>query len=264
MFTDRSDNLLIPAGQLYISPFAGGVFNPTPQEWMPLGNTPTFSITMEPQKQDHYSSKCGQRTKDRSVVTQMNRTASFEMEDINPDNMRLAFFGVKTEVTNAAAAGLTETITAAQKGYVYSLGVDATNPLGVRNIDNVTITSGGTPLVEGTDFVVDKAAGAISLLLGGTVIPATGADIDVTYDVVSSTYAEVASSSKSVIAALRFIPCLDEDSEMRPVEFFIPKAELTPSGQIDILSEDWMKLPIQMEIYEPPSGSAITAIFPKG
>ena len=58
-----------------------------------LGNVPEFEFTPTIEKLDHYSSREGVRSKDRSVVLEKSATVRVLMEEWSLENLRLALMG---------------------------------------------------------------------------------------------------------------------------------------------------------------------------
>ena len=65
-----------------------------------LGNVPEFEFTPNVEKLDHFSSRTGVRTKDKSVVLEASGTLRIVMEELTAKNLRLALLG--TVSTNTA------------------------------------------------------------------------------------------------------------------------------------------------------------------
>jgi hypothetical protein len=133
-----ANNYVIGRGKLYFDQFLTGTQTPTGERY--LGNTPALSLSSGYQNLDHYSSDEGLRVKDDSVQLQVDRTGSFQCDHISMDNVAL-MFGTEAATSNQAAdTGRSETFTV-QKGRVYQLGADDTNPQGVINVTNVVVTN---------------------------------------------------------------------------------------------------------------------------
>jgi hypothetical protein len=64
-----------------------------------VGNVAEFEVTPDVTKLDHYSSREGTRTKDRSVVTERSLTVRMVMEEFNADNLAMMLLGTVTDVS---------------------------------------------------------------------------------------------------------------------------------------------------------------------
>jgi hypothetical protein len=87
-----TDNYSIPTGY--------ATFLPDGDEGSPrdLGNIVNFSISNEITKKDHFRSRGGRRTKDKTITTQVGATIKFTMDEITADNV--AFFALSEVVTD--------------------------------------------------------------------------------------------------------------------------------------------------------------------
>lgn len=133
-----ANNYVIGRGKLYFDQFVPGTQTRTGERY--LGNTPALSLNSGYQNLDHYSSDEGLRVKDDSVQLQVDRTGSFQCDNISMDNVAL-MFGTEAVVSNQPSdTGRAETFTV-QKGRVYQLGSDDDNPQGVINVTNVVVTN---------------------------------------------------------------------------------------------------------------------------
>lgn len=65
-----------------------------------LGNVPEFEFTPEIERLDHFSSRTGIRSKDKSVVLEKGGTLRIVMEELTADNLALALMGAVS--TNTA------------------------------------------------------------------------------------------------------------------------------------------------------------------
>ena len=67
-----------------------------------LGNAPTFSINVDIENLEHFSSRSGINRKDLEVVSQISPNVSFTLDEINADNLELIFLGTSVEETQIA------------------------------------------------------------------------------------------------------------------------------------------------------------------
>lgn len=248
-------NYTLGRGKVYVSRFneqgvADGAYRY-------IGNTPEFSLNIESETLDHYSSDEGIREKDDSVPLEVNRTGSLTTDNIDPANVALFFFGSSEIITQASVASDTETLSSIEAGHSYKLGVSASNPAGYFGIDEtgfaVAVAVGGTALVAGTDYEMDFANGMIHFL-DGSALATDGADIEVTYAVAASTRSRVISGSEPVECAMRF---LTKNPKGDDCQFFMPYVKLTPNGDYALKGDEWQQIPLSMEILKPTGAEAI-------
>src|SRR5262245_49587691 len=62
--------------------------------WRDVGNVPEFEFTPEIEKLDHFSSRTGVKSKDKSVVLEKAATIRIVMEEWTAQNLRLALLGM--------------------------------------------------------------------------------------------------------------------------------------------------------------------------
>jgi len=247
-------NYTLGRGKVFVSRYVNGVASGA---YDYIGNTPEFSLNIESETLDHYSSDEGIREKDDSVPLEVNRTGSMTTDNINPKNVALFFFGSESTLTQASVASATETLTGIKDGSSYKLGVTQSNPVGYFGIDEtgfaVAVAPGGTALVEGVDYTMDFANGMIQFI-EGSLIATDGTDIEVTYAVAASTRSRVISGSEPVECAIRYTT---KNPKGEDCQFFFPYVKLTPNGDYALKGDEWQQIPLSMEILKPLSGEAI-------
>lgn len=249
------NNYVLGRGRVYFSRFVPG--GQVPAGFRYLGNTPEFSLNIEQETLDHYNSDDGIRELDDSVPLEVTRSGSLITDNIDPENVALFFFGSATALTQAAVASDTETLTSIIAGHSYKLGVTDANPAGYFGIDPagfaVAVAVGGTALVENTDYTVDLTAGLITFL-EGSALAVTGANIEVTYAVRSSTRTRVISGSDPVEGALMF---QTRNPKGDDCTFMLPYVKLSPNGDYALKGDEWQQIPLQIEVLKPTNKEAI-------
>lgn len=157
----ESQNYTLGRGKIYFSRFKTGT--QTPAGFNYIGNTPEFSLTIESENLDHFSSDEGIREKDDSVPLQVTRSGSMTTDSIRPSNVALFFFGDSSIVTTVGGSGMTETLTDVLAGHAYKLGVSDTNPAGYFGIDedSFSLALDGAVLVDATGALTVSSTGPI-------------------------------------------------------------------------------------------------------
>ena len=244
-------NYVIGRGKLYFASFLPGTTNPGNFEF--LGNAPQFEINIDTSDVKHYKSTGGLKELDESIVLEVTRTGSLELDEIMLPNVAKFLFGVDQSIAVTAASGITESITSAKKGSYFPLGISSTNPAGLRNLTNFSATkNGGGALVDGTDYTFDGARGLVHLLPGATAF-SDGDTIDMTYDQVAYTRETVESGDKPVEGALRF----DSFNANGPDStFYMPKVKIKPAGALSLIGDDWQKIPLSVEFLKLDDSTA--------
>lgn len=250
------NNYTLGRGKVYISRYANGVADGA---YRYIGNTPEFSLNIESETLDHYSSDEGIREKDDSVPLEVNRTGSMTTDNIDPSNVALFFFGSESVITQASVASSVETLSTIEAGNGYKLGVTAGNPAGFFGIDptgfqvNVNPAASGTLLVVDVDYEIDYENGMIHFL-DGSLLAVDGVDIDVTYAVAASTRSRVISGSEPIECAIRYVT---KNPKGDNCSFFFPYVKLTPNGDYALKGDEWQQIPLSMEILKPTNAEAI-------
>lgn len=248
-----AQNYTLGRGKVHFARFLPNTY--TPDGFFYIGNTPEFSLTIESQTLDHYSSDEGIREKDDSVPLEVNRSGSMTTDNIDPKNVALFFFGDDSTVTQAVVASAPETLTNIKAGHSYKLGSSPANPAGAFGINptGLTVMVGATPLVVNVDYTIDLDAGIISFV-AGSLLAVDDADIVVTYAIRASSRSRVISGSEPVEGAMMYVTRNPKGAD---VVFYMPYVKITPNGDYALKGDEWQTIPLSLEILKPTSGEAI-------
>lgn len=219
-----------------------------------FGNTPAFSLSSTSDDLDHYSSEGGVRVKDASVQLQLDRSGSFDADNISDENVALFTLGVSAALAQTAATDETDEITV-KRGMFYQLGVTETNPTGVRLVSNVTVGKGvgfGTNVVAAGNWEIDEARGRIYILPGAPDIP-DDTLIEVEYDRAAGTRNRVVSSNTSIYGAIRFVA---DNPTGKNRDYYFPLVKLSPDGDFQLKGDDWQQMTFAMEVLIKPGLAA--------
>lgn len=218
------------------------------------GNSPEINLGIESESLEHFSSEGGVSEKDAEVLQQITRTLTPTIDNISLDNLALFIVGGKSTISKSSTPVTAEPHTVSP-GRFYQLGQDASNPTGARGISAVSVAGdGGTPsYTEGTDYEVDLNLGRLEILEGGTITADTAIEVDYTQDAMD--WDQVASSSVAAkTAALRFVANNPRGSN---ADFYFPKANIRPSGELPLIGTDWMSMGFEIEILKKTGVEAI-------
>lgn len=249
----ESQNYTLGRGRVSFSRFKPGTQIPIGFKY--IGNTPEFSLTIESENLDHFSSDEGIREKDDSVPLEVTRTGTLTTDSIRPDNIAYFFFGSKDIVTQAAVAAADEDFTDVEPGTQLKLGVTPSNPAGYFGVNPVGLTvekTGGAALVLGTDYTVNGKLGMITLLEGGSVVK--GDDITVNYAVLAHTRDRVYSGSTPVEGAMFYEALNPKGTNFH---YYLPYVKVTPNGDYNLKGDEWQTLPLSIEVLKPEGSEAI-------
>lgn len=213
-----------------------------------LGNTPGFTISIETENLDHYSSDSGFREKDASVQLQINRTGSLICDNINIDNLCLFHFATREPIVQAASDS-TETFANIIKGMTYVLGVTEQNRVGTRVIDDtpekaVVVKSGDKTLIEEADYQVNYASGSITFLSNGKTLK-DGDTVTVAYSVPAMTYDRVVSGDTPSVVEVRYEAV---NAAGQNQVYWFPYVKLQPNGEFGFKSDTWQQMQFKVEI----------------
>jgi hypothetical protein len=153
--------IVLGEGDLFFSPFEPGTTQGDGEEY--FGNTTDISISRDVSKLDRFTSYGGQQISLSPII--LRESASL---DITTDHLAMSnvarWFGMISEDSDVLAGAGTyfESFTA-RLGRFYQLGQTVT-PQGVRAIENVQVSVGGTAVDPATNFEVDNASGRIQIL----------------------------------------------------------------------------------------------------
>lgn len=253
-----AQNYTLGRGKVFFSRFRPNTQQP--EGFFYIGNTPEFSLTIESETLDHFSSDEGIREKDDSVPLEVTRSGSLTTDNIDPKNVALFFFGDDSVISQTTVAPAPETLTDVIAGHTYKLGVTALAPAGVFGLDSTGLTvekvatPSNIPLAATTDYIIDLDAGLITFVETGQVN--TGDDVIVTYGLRASSRSRVISGSEPVEGAMiyrSFNPKGDD------VVFYMPYVKITPNGDYALKGDEWQQIPLSLEVLKPtaPNTEAI-------
>lgn len=249
-----ANNYTLGRGEVHFARFIDGT--QTPAGFFYFGNTPEFSLTIESETLDHFSSDEGIREKDDSVPLEVSRTGSLTTDNIDPQNVALFFFGEDTVVTQAAVPSDTEEFDSILNGHGYKLGISSTNPAGYMGIAEAGFAvaiNGGATMVAGTDYEMDFLNGFLEFLEGST-LAVDGTATDVTYSVAASTRDRVISGSEPVEGAMMY---RTKNPKGADAVFLMPYVKITPNGDYALKGDEWQQIPLSLEVLKPDVGEAI-------
>lgn len=258
------ENYTLGRGEIYFAPFAPNTTNPVGERY--FGNSPEFNISVESETLDHFSADTRIREKDRSAVLQVNRSATLTTDDIDPDNLEIFFLGADSTVTQTQ-----QTVTAEQvgitgigveRGMFYQLGTSAVRPTGARSIifpgtggTAFTLNKGATPLVHGTDFVLNAELGRFQIL-STSVTVVNGDLLTANYTIGASSRMRVISGNTPVRGQLRYIA---QNAEGRQIDYLMPSVLIRPNGEFNLKGDDWQMLSFNVEILKRTGFEAVYA-----
>jgi hypothetical protein len=236
-------NLAIGKGELHFAPYKPN--SQTPDGFYFVGNCPEITLNREADLLPHYDSTRGFRRKDEEITIESRMTGSVSCDDVRPQTAALFLMGQEVTLTVASATGLSTLIVGARRGRSYQLGETLSQPSGARQVTNVEVSLTLTPAtvyVLGTDYTIDAALGLITILPGSTI--AENANLTVEFDQTAHTRPQIIASDNEAQGALKYI---SYNPIGQRLDYFFPWVKVRPNGDISLISEEWMTIPLSIE-----------------
>lgn len=229
-----SNNIVLGAGYLYFDKFdADG--NRTGERY--LGDTPGFEIDVQSTNLEVFDSDGPIAEKIRDIATQVNRTANIVCRNISSENLALFLIGEATTIDQGTSPVTDERITV-QTGQWYQLGQSDTDPVGVRDVSSVSVTTdpdgaaGSATL--GDDYTVDAETGRLYIVPGGAI--SDDDEIGVDYTPGDVEFSQVATDNLGAKeGAIRFVA---HNTEGANRDAYIPSVSVRPNGAMAWKSRD--------------------------
>jgi hypothetical protein len=250
----ETKNYTLGRGKIYFSRFKPGGYVPAGYRY--IGNTPQVSLTFEEQELTHVNSDEGIREEDDSVTLEVTRTGALTTDNMATENIALFMLGSESLITQASVASGTETLEGVKAGHSYRLGVTDANPTGYFGIDPTGFeVADGTPttLVAGTDYTMDYDTGVLTLL-PDSLLAVDGADLTVTFAVAGSTRTRVISGDTSIEGSLMYV---SKNPKGTNSTILMPWVKIMPAGDLELKSDDWQQLPLNMRILKLATAEAV-------
>ena len=104
-------------------------FTPTGGSERDLGNAPEIELTPAVEKLDHFSSRAGVRSKDRSVVTEKTVTLRIVLDELTAENLRMMLLGdaITTGTSGNPGFGI-----GAESEILGAISITGTNDIGSK------------------------------------------------------------------------------------------------------------------------------------
>lgn len=220
---------LIPAGKLFFAP------HPATAEHY-LGETPGAELSVDIKSVEVHGSDLPVAELIDEIPFGVARELSFKC--INPsDNVIGWFFGADAATLTQTAGSVTnEAFDDVETGVYYPLGVSATNPTGVRDIDTVVVTDDTSPTPvtfdEDDDYTVDLALGRLYIVPGGAITAGKNLRVDYATNAVTRTqHAATPDLAARLCGALRLVA---NNTSGPNRDLYAPKCVLRADGSVTV------------------------------
>lgn len=227
------------SGDLFFNRVVGGVS----QGWLRFGNATQFQIQENSEiktRKSRQKASYGQTL--NSVAIKGDAEISITLDDLDKDNLALAFLGTVSGVSVTGGSATAEVATA-----IHDKSLELAN----RKVSSVVVQdqTDTTTYVLGTDYEIENAAmGFIKVLSTGAITD--GQTLHISYD-----YATVAGNKVAggTDASIRVALRLDGENlaTQQPVIADVYEAELSPQSGVDFLAEDFANLELNGTLNTP-------------
>ncbi|MEM2566941.1 MAG: hypothetical protein QXH20_00495 [Candidatus Bathyarchaeia archaeon] len=210
-----------------------------------FGNVTDFTISVKIDKLEHYSTASGIKVKDAEIVKQLDFNIKIEVDELRRSTLEKFILGQTTVSTISAGTVTDETINGVRQGFWYKLAHEniKTSPAPVVTNDALTPTT----YTEGTDYIIDYQAGAIYIVPEGSIPDNTNLKVDYSYDTIQK--AEIVGGAKySIQGDIWF----KGDPPVGKVLDVMGSVNLTPSGDLKLIGDDWLKAIFEGTFTSPP------------
>lgn len=136
------------------------------QDWVDIGNCPTFEFQPETTKIEHFSSRSGVRERDLTVITERKGTLNITMDEWSPANIALAILGT---TTGSAGSSVTEIF--GSTSILAQVKLTMTNDVGKKYewyFKNVSFTPNNTVSIIGDSWGELQMTGDVSADASGS------------------------------------------------------------------------------------------------
>ena len=228
------------SGDLYFRRTTNGVLG----GWKRFGNATKLEIKENVDEKQRISS---QRLTDGSALDTVNikkpTTIELILDDINRDNLSLAFLGTNGSTVVAAGTSTSEPQTIHTVGGAIKTDFDKISNVVVKDVTDATT------YVAGTDYnVLDSDMGLVDIVSGGAI--SDGDVLHVTYDYAARTSNTVDGGTQTSIIVELMLNGENFVDQSR-VKVSVWKTVLSPSSGIDFLDDNFATIPLKGTVIVP-------------
>ena len=243
-----------------------------PKGFRDLGNVPELTAPVETEKLEHFSSRAGQKTKDKEIILQITTGLSFVLEDINFENLAAFFSGGTADYTNPAIAGVADQQFVEdgdlEVNKIYALRTAAGLPIfGITTTNAIVVEStNATPvaMVKDTDYTVDAVAGQIfvndTATVQSIISAGDGLQVTLTADAAATTVDQLTILSATELnVALRFL--LEEADSGEKIIYDYHKCTVSADGDYTLISDEWSTFPMTASVEENAAYDNVADVY---
>lgn len=228
------------------------------------GDSPSFDISIATTEVTDMSSDVPVAQTDMSVTTQVKRTGTLVLKNVNGENLSLFLIGTLQDVAQTSGSVMAEAHNAVNPDRYYQLGAGDSNPTGVRGISAVVVKNDASPPVTyvlNTDYTVDLVTGLLYIVASGAIV--VGTNLRVNYTKAANTREQVvANSNEPVECGLKFI---SDNIAGDDRDAFGPRVKITPNGKFVWKDRQTVQsATFDLEFLNPIDGSGMAPLYIDG
>lgn len=168
MDTPNSDNYTLGKGTVAFNRKVSGSYT----GYRDLGNAPSLTMNVDISNLDHYSSRSGLRSKDKTVVQEVTPVLNFGLDEITDKNFAMSLLGLETSSSQTAEACVSTSVTVGSTLDIYTQ-LDHKKLVGVSyikyNAETSPIATSGT-LTGGTSGATATIENAYAATDSGLIV----------------------------------------------------------------------------------------------
>lgn len=217
--------------------------------WKPMGESSKFAIGAQSELKEKESR--GRNTRGQiiaSVALLKSPEIEIVLDEVNADNIKLAFMGTVSALAQGAGTIVDQVVTAKLGHWM---------PLGKRNFATAAFTvksdDGVTTYGLGTDYEVNYRLGMVRPLAAGTIADAASLKVSGTYAAVSGSVVKGATKAQLRCRLLLDGRNLVDGSDAECEAF---EAVLAPEGEFDFKAEDFGSITLKGKLVTPTGKSS--------
>jgi len=244
---------LLGRGELYFTTDLDAAGRP--KGFKSLGNAEAFTVTVESEVLEHFSSLSGLKVKDRETVLSQAMNLSFQLAEIDSANLAKFVSGSAVVVTQT---GATITPTSGQDNLknvmqgewfdLYDIAAPTEYPpIGAARtyrISAVTVkdTTDVTTYVLDTDYKVDLELGRIFIIVGGAITDLDELLVSFTFATLNAKTEIRGLTTSKLEGALKFISRNANKATESEWEYNFHQVSLTADGDFGLISDEFATL----------------------
>ena len=239
----NGNNLLIGRGKWYVDRHD---VNDNRTGYVFLGEADNSEITPSVTNKERYTTTRAANNKIASVPTQQKHTLAISAYEFTPANVALALLGttsVFSQTAGLVTGEVLSSVVSTKQGRVFKTAGRMISAPAVH----ATISGSPVTLVQGTDFDIEDATSGTLHVISTAADTATLVTTDYTKAAITALPQVATGNSRVIIASLLFV---GDPTSGPGFDCEIWRAQISPSGAVGFLSDDFTAMPLNMEILD--------------